>query len=108
VNTPYKPLFQKYWKQKAGHNLELKQSHGGSGEQVQTLANGLEADVLTTNQAADIGFLTEKDLVSKDWGGSVVSGAQIIAPSPKNTGSSRFSAWSLRRRGGSNTIHVPK
>ncbi len=30
VYKDYNPMFQKYWKAKAGESLELKQSHGGS------------------------------------------------------------------------------
>ena len=60
VFKDYNPLFQKYWKQKTGENLELKQSHGGSSKQVRAVADGLEADVVTMNQANDIEFLAEK------------------------------------------------
>ena len=29
VYKDYNPMFQKYWKQKTGETIELKQSHGG-------------------------------------------------------------------------------
>ena len=67
VYKDYNPLFQKYWKAKAGEAVELKQSHGGSTKQVRAVADGLEADVVTMNQANDIEFLAEKGLVAKDW-----------------------------------------
>jgi len=63
----YNPLFQKYWKAKTGESVELKQSHAGSSKQVRAVADGLEADVVTMNQANDIDFLVENGLVSKDW-----------------------------------------
>ena len=67
VYKDYNPMFQRYWKQKAGESLELKQSHGGSTKQVRAVSDGLEADVVTMNQANDIEFLAEKGLVAKDW-----------------------------------------
>ena len=67
VYKDYNPMFQKYWKAKAGESVELKQSHGGSTKQVRAVADGLEADVVTMNQANDIEFLAERSLVAKDW-----------------------------------------
>ena len=117
----YNPLFQKYWKAKTGETVELKQSHGGSSKQVRAVADGLEADVVTMNQASDVDFLVEKGLVAKDyakkysnnaspytstmvfivrkgnpkglkdWSDLVASGVQVILPHPKNTGNGRYS-----------------
>ena len=119
VYKDYNPMFQKYWKAKAGESLELKQSHGGSSKQVRAVADGLEADVVTMNQANDIEFLAEKGLVAKDWtkkfpnnaspytstmvfivrkgnprglkdwSDLAAPGVQIIIPHPKNTGNGR-------------------
>lgn len=47
--------------------VEVQQSHGGSSKQVRSVAEGLQADVVTMNQASDIDFLVEKGLVAKDW-----------------------------------------
>jgi sulfate transport system substrate-binding protein len=47
----YNPMFQKHWKAKTGESLDLKQSHAGSTKQVRAVADGLEADVVTMNQA---------------------------------------------------------
>ena len=63
----YNPIFQKYWKAKSGESVELKQSHAGSSKQVRAVADGLEADVVTMNQASDVDFLAEKGLVAKDY-----------------------------------------
>jgi sulfate transport system substrate-binding protein len=112
-------MFQKYWKAKSGEAVELKQSHGGSTKQVRAVADGLEADVVTMNQANDIEFLAEKGLVAKDWAKKfpnnaspytstmvfivrkgnpkaikdwsdvAAPGIQVIIPHPKNTGNGR-------------------
>ena len=117
----YNPLFQKYWKAKSGESVELKQSHGGSSKQVRAVADGLEADVVTMNQASDVDFLVEKGLVANDyakkfpnnaspytstmvfivrkgnpkalndWNDLVKPGVQVILPHPKNTGNGRYS-----------------
>ena len=63
----YNPIFQKHWKATTGESIELKQSHAGSSKQVRAVADGLEADVVTMNQASDIDFLVEKGLVVKDY-----------------------------------------
>ena len=42
----YNKVFQKYWKEKTGQDVEITQSHGGSGKQALEVANGLEADVV--------------------------------------------------------------
>ena len=119
VYKDFNPLFQKYWKQKAGEVVELKQSHGGSTKQVRAVADGLEADVVTMNQSNDIEFLADKGLVAKDWAKKfpnnaspytstmvfivrkgnpkaikdwndlAASGMQVIIPHPKNTGNGR-------------------
>lgn len=119
VYKDYNPMFQKYWKAKTGESLELKQSHGGSSKQVRAVADGLEADVVTMNQANDIEFLADKGLVAKDWARKfpnsaspytstmvfivrkgnpkgfkdwndlAAPGVQIIIPHPKNTGNGR-------------------
>lgn len=119
VYKDYNPMFQKHWKAKTGESLELKQSHGGSTKQVRAVADGLEADVVTMNQANDIEFLADKGLVAKDWAKKfpnnaspytstmvfivrkgnpkgfrdwndlAAPGVQIIIPHPKNTGNGR-------------------
>jgi len=119
VYKDFNPMFQRYWKQKTGETIELKQSHGGSTKQVRAVADGLEADVVTMNQANDIEFLADKGLVArdwakkfpnnaspytstmvfivrkgnpkaiKDWNDLAASGMQVIIPHPKNTGNGR-------------------
>ena len=117
----YNPLFQKHWKETAGETVDLRQSHAGSSKQVRAVADGLEADVVTMNQASDVDFLAEKGLVARDyakkfpdnaspytstmvfivrkgnpkgltdWPDLVQPGVQVILPHPKNTGNGRYS-----------------
>ena len=117
----YNPIFQKYWKAKTGESIDVRQSHAGSSKQVRAVADGLEADVVTMNQASDVDFLAEKGLVAsdyakkfpnnaspytstmvfivrkgnpkglKDWPDLVKPGIQVILPHPKNTGNGRYS-----------------
>ena len=64
----YNALFAAYWKKTAGEELNLKQSHGGSSRQARSVVDGLEADVVTMNQANDIDFIAEKGgLLPVDW-----------------------------------------
>lgn len=117
----YNPMFQKHWQAKTGEKLDLKQSHAGSTKQVRAVADGLEADVVTMNQASDVDFLAERGLVAadyakkfptnaspytstmvfivrkgnpkalKDWNDLAGAGVQVILPHPKNTGNGRYS-----------------
>ena len=62
------PAFIADWKKKTGETVTINQSHGGSTKQALAVANGLEADVVTFNQAPDIDVLVEQGgLVSADW-----------------------------------------
>src|SRR3712207_23333 len=55
---PYTTLFR---------SVSIKQSHGGSSKQARAVADGLEASVVTLNQANDIDMLADRGLVAKDW-----------------------------------------
>ncbi|MBC7785990.1 MAG: sulfate ABC transporter substrate-binding protein [Methylophilaceae bacterium] len=64
----YNAAFAKYWKAKTGEVVTINQSHGGSSKQARAVADGLEADVITMNQANDIDILFERGtLIPKDW-----------------------------------------
>lgn len=64
----YNALFAAYWKKTAGNNLTLNQSHGGSSKQARSVVDGLEADVITMNQANDIDVLHDRgNLIPADW-----------------------------------------
>ena len=115
----FNPLFQKHWQATTGETVDLRQSHAGSSKQVRAVADGLEADVVTMNQASDVDFLADKGLVAKDyakkfpnnaspytstmvfivrkgnpkaikdWSDVAAPGVQMIIPHPKNTGNGR-------------------
>lgn len=60
--------FIKYWKTKTGETVTINQSHGGSSKQARSVADGLEADIISMNQAPDIDILYERSkLIPKDW-----------------------------------------
>ncbi len=56
----YNELFAKHWKNKSGKEIEINQSHGGSGKQARSVIDGLEADVVTLALAYDIDSISEK------------------------------------------------
>jgi sulfate/thiosulfate transport system substrate-binding protein len=64
----YNALFAAHWKKTAGEALTLNQSHGGSSRQARSVTDGLEADVITMNQANDIDLLADRGaLIPADW-----------------------------------------
>ncbi len=115
------PAFAASWKAKTGQSVVLNQSHGGSSKQIGSVIGGLEADVVTMNQATDVDQLAEKGLTPadwrqrfphnaapytstivflvkkgnpkgiKDWTDLAKSGVQVIIPNPKVTGNGRYS-----------------
>ena len=64
----FNQVFAAHWKKTTGETLTLNQSHGGSSRQARSVADGLEADVITMNQHNDIDILFERGrLVPQDW-----------------------------------------
>jgi len=64
----YNPLFTSiYQGQYPDSNVDIQQSHGGASKQALSVANGLQADVVTLNQESDMNMLVEKGLVKADW-----------------------------------------
>lgn len=60
--------FAAHWKKTTGQDVTLNQSHGGSSRQARSVADGLEADVITMNQHNDIDILhTRGGLVPANW-----------------------------------------
>ncbi len=116
----YNEIFAKHWKEKTGQDVEITQSHGGSGKQALEVANGLEADVVTLALEYDVkavqdagliedGWVNEFDkdsspytstivfLVRKgnpkniqDWGDLIRDDVGIITPNPKTSGGARW------------------
>lgn len=117
----YNPLFIKHYQAKnANAQIDIQQSHGGSSKQALSVANGLQADVVTMNQTSDIELLQKKGLVSndwqkalpdhavpftsttvflvrkgnpkaiKDWDDLAKAGVQIVVANPKTSGNGRY------------------
>jgi len=64
----YNKEFARYWKAKTGDDVEIKQSHGGSGKQARTVIDGLAADVVTLALAGDIDAIaTTGKLLPVNW-----------------------------------------
>jgi sulfate transport system substrate-binding protein len=64
----YNKEFARYWKAKTGDDVDVKQSHGGSGKQARTVIDGLPADVVTLALAGDIDALvTNGKLLPVNW-----------------------------------------
>lgn len=116
----YNEAFKKYWKDKTGQDVEITQSHGGSGKQALEVANGNRADVVTLALEYDVkevqnagliedGWVSEFPLDSSpytstivflvrkgnpkninDWGDLVKEDVGIITPNPKTSGGARW------------------
>ncbi len=64
----YNAAFAKHWKTKAGQDVTIKQSHGGSGKQARSVIDGLDADVVTLALAGDIDAIHQNGAwLPKDW-----------------------------------------
>lgn len=118
--SAYNELFAEHWKEQTGQDVEVIQSHGGSGKQALEVANGNEADVVTLALEYDVkaiqdagliedGWINEFDKDSspytstivflvrkgnpkniKDWGDLVKDGVGVITPNPKTSGGARW------------------
>lgn len=116
----YKDINPAFLAQHQGEPVRINQSHGGSSKQVLSVAAGLEADVVTMNQALDIDMLAGKGLVAenwreqfphaatpytttsvflvrkgnpkniRDWDDLAREGVQVIVPNPKTAGNGRY------------------
>jgi sulfate transport system substrate-binding protein len=112
--------FAKQWKAKAGDNLKVKVSHGGSGKQARAVIDGLDADIVTLALAYDIDEIAARGLIAKDWqkrlphnstpysstivflvrkgnpkgikdwADLVKSGTAVVTPNPKTSGGARW------------------
>ncbi|OVZ59551.1 sulfate transporter subunit [Pigmentiphaga sp. NML030171] len=78
LNVSYDPTRELYkdldkafaaeYKKKAGVDLTIRQSHGGSGAQARSVIDGLDADVVTLALAYDIDALHARgNLLPADW-----------------------------------------
>lgn len=64
----YNAVFAKYWKEKAGKAISIRQSHSGSGSQARAVIDGLKADVLTLALEGDINAVaTQTKKIPENW-----------------------------------------
>ncbi|GHU50392.1 sulfate transporter subunit [Clostridia bacterium] len=116
----YNKLFQEYWLNEKKQEVEIIQSHGGSGKQARSVIEGNEADVLTLALEGDVDEVRKAGLIDdgwvkrfdknsapytstivflvrkgnpknlKDWDDIVKPGVEIITPDPKSSGGARW------------------
>lgn len=116
----YNSEFSRYWQQKSGDKVTIRQSHGGSGKQATSVINGIEADVVTLALAYDIDAIAQRGRIAKnwitrlpnhsapytstivflvrkgnpkqihDWDDLVKPGISVITPNPKTSGGARW------------------
>ena len=112
----YNKLFADYYKAEKGIDVQVTQSHGGSGSQARSVTEGAAADVVTLALAHDITLIEEAGMIDsgwesefagdsspytstivflvrkgnpkniKDWDDLVKDGVNIIHPDPKSSG----------------------
>jgi sulfate transport system substrate-binding protein len=63
----YNAAFVAHIKKTTGKDVKVDQSHAGSSAIARSVAEGLDADVVTMNTSTDIDFLADKGVVAKDW-----------------------------------------
>lgn len=63
INAAFVPAYKKA----TGKDIKIDQAHGGSSAQARSVADGLDADVVTFNTTTDVEFLADKGVVAKDW-----------------------------------------
>lgn len=118
--TAYNTIFAEHWKEQTGQEVEVIQSHGGSGKQALEVANGLEADVVTLALEYDIDAIADAGLIEdgwvnefeddsapytstivflvrkgnpkhiQDWDDLTRDGVGVITPNPKTSGGARW------------------
>ena len=116
INAAFVPAYET----ETGVSVTVDQSHGGTSRQARSIAEGLEADVVTFNQVTDIDFLVEQGFVAEDWQSAFDNNAspyyslpafivragnpkniqdwddlvredvQVIFPNPKTSGNARY------------------
>jgi sulfate transport system substrate-binding protein len=56
--------FTKHWRASTRQDIEIRQSHGGSGKQARAVIDGLQADVVTLALAGDIDEIARRGLIN--------------------------------------------
>lgn len=65
--TAYNEIFKKHYKEATGKEIEIVQSHGGSGSQARSVIEGSDADVVTLALAHDITLIENAGLIEPGW-----------------------------------------
>jgi sulfate/thiosulfate-binding protein len=68
------PLFQAYWLEQSGQQVNFQESYLGSGAQSRAVAEGFEADVVALSLERDVTRLVDAGLVTHDWQGNDYNG----------------------------------
>ena len=63
----YNAAFIANYKKTTGKDVKVDQSHAGSSAVARSVADGLDADVVTMNTSTDVDFLATAGVVAKDW-----------------------------------------
>lgn len=63
----YNEIFKEHWKEKTGQDVDVIQSHGGSGKQALEVINGLQADVVTLALEYDIDAIENAGMIRNSW-----------------------------------------
>ncbi|MFH0980595.1 MAG: sulfate ABC transporter substrate-binding protein [Planctomycetota bacterium] len=64
----FNTAFARYWKDKTGQAVTIRQSHGGSGKQARAVIDGLEADVVTLALAYDVEAISQRaGVIAAGW-----------------------------------------
>ncbi|MBW7903682.1 MAG: sulfate ABC transporter substrate-binding protein [Rhodocyclaceae bacterium] len=63
----FNAAFARQQAQAGGETPRIRQSHGGSGKQARSVADGLAADVVTLALAYDVDLLAQQKLLPADW-----------------------------------------
>ncbi len=63
----YNEIFKTHYKETTGNDIQITQSHGGSGKQALEVANGLEADVVTLALEYDVKAVEDAGLIEPGW-----------------------------------------
>ena len=112
----YNDIFKEYYQQKTGQQVNIIQSHGGSGSQARSVVEGCNADVVTLALEHDITLIENTGLINsvwreefdkdsapytstivflvrkgnekniKDWDDLIKPDVEVITPDPKSSG----------------------
>jgi len=83
------PLFQTYWLEQTGQQVQIQESYGASGAQSRSVAGGFEADMVALSIEPDITRLVDAELITHDWkdnaySGIVTDSLVVLAVRPDN------------------------